>query len=207
MEHILFLHDAEPIGEGGWRVCYHHPLDPDKCIKVDRIPNKMSVTIKEVRLLKRFYSRGVSFDLITRYYGQVKTDKGPGYIFRLVRDYDGRISRSVRYYLEKKNETAIPEDLSHGLIELKRFMLSEGIIVGMLEDHNMLYQYIASGKGRVVLVDGVGNHQFLPVANFFKSAARRVLKRKWKTFECQLLSDYGHNEHVVRIVENIRGAC
>ncbi|ARM30271.1 YrbL family protein [Prosthecochloris sp. HL-130-GSB] len=197
------LVNARCIGEGAWRVCYEHPVYPGRCIKVDKNASHR-VSAREAGFYRRFVRRKVSFDYMAMYHGTVSTDLGTGYVFSMVRDYDGGVSETLKYYLGKSMPERVLADIIEGVLRLRRFMLAEGVTVTMMEAHNMVYQKTGRERGKVVLVDGIGNNQFLPVANYVKIAARRVVRRKWQTFERRLLRDYGNNPQVQRLVGSLR---
>ncbi|HED31518.1 YrbL family protein [Prosthecochloris sp. HL-130-GSB] len=184
---IIKLDDSLFLGKGSKRICYLHPRDKTKCIKFD-LDRKRGFTVDEVRHYRRYRRRGVRFDVIAPYYGQVETDAGTGYVFGIAYDYDGMISKDVSSYLRTCNDEAVLDDLFAGMASLKRFMVRNAVMTTLIEDHNMVYQRLSESSGKVVLIDGIGNNQFLPSANYVKSHARRVIKRKWHKYERKMIT-------------------
>ena len=62
-----------------------------------------------------------------------------------------------------------------------------------IERQNMVYQRASTHNGKVIFIDGIGNNQFLPSANYLRFHARRVVRRKWFKFKRQLMSWYRDN--------------
>jgi len=87
---IIKLDDSLLVGEGLTRSCYRHPSKEWLCVKVEK-ERYHNVTLREISFLKRFERRGISWDMVSEYYGRIDTDKGTGYMFRLIRDEDGSV--------------------------------------------------------------------------------------------------------------------
>lgn len=191
-EDELVLDDSLFLGKGSRRICYCHPQDRNKCIKID-VNERQRTTPRELKYYKRYAGKGIRFDLIAPYYGSVTTNKGKGYVFGLVRDYDGQVSKSVGHYLNVCRHEQVLDGLMQGVLELKEFMIVYGIMARTIERQNMLYQRTDFHNGRVVFIDGIGNNQFLPSANYLRFHARRVVRRKWLKFERQLMNWYRDN--------------
>jgi hypothetical protein len=91
------------IGKGRVRKCYIHPENKDLCIKVATDYKRAKRSIKrEIGYFKRLKRRGKSFAMIAQYFYPVQATKGVGEVYELVCDYDGCISKDLRYYLNLK---------------------------------------------------------------------------------------------------------
>ena len=185
----LVLDESLFLGKGSKRICYRHPEDASKCIKID-LNEKRKVTPKELKYYQRYARKGIRFDLIAPYYGEVMTNGGKGYMFGLAYDYNGKISKNIKYYLKTCRNEQVLDSLFLGLLGLKKFMVSYGIMVMELGYENMIYQQITPYSGNVIFIDGIGNNQFLPSANYLRIHARRVIRRKWFKFEKRLMDKY-----------------
>lgn len=88
------------IGKGATRICFEHPEDPNKCIKVAVRPKDNAVLEKELKtyFLVRLY---IEEYLITYDHKPVDTNLGKGLVCELLRDDDGSYSKSLDYYLSK----------------------------------------------------------------------------------------------------------
>ncbi|AOS82848.1 hypothetical protein BIU88_00985 [Chlorobaculum limnaeum] len=183
---MLDLSKASLVGKGSSRLCYVHPEDDRKCVKViyTRRPEINQVEMKHYR---RFQRRHVSWELLARPYGFVETSEGEGVVFSLARDFDGEISKPLEHYLSFASSRDCLKHLRDALKEFKSFLFRDAIVVRELKLDNVVFQRISEGRCRLVLIDGVGNNQFLPLANYSRTFARRMLKRKWRQFEADLL--------------------
>ena len=84
---VIRLNRSLLIGKGSSRVCYRHPEDEGKCVKVERHVDR-SVTAEELCRYRRLQKRGISWGNLARYHGDVETDQGPGAVFDMPLDAD-----------------------------------------------------------------------------------------------------------------------
>lgn len=131
--------------------------------------------------------------MMARAYGFVSTSRGVGAVFSLARDYNGEISGSLDFYLQPGHESLSERELRSAMVIFRSYLQRERIIVRELKADNLIYQRLGPAIGRLILIDGVGNNEFLPVANYSVLFARRSLKKRWKKFEDSLLSSYPDN--------------
>lgn len=76
------------IGRGDERICYQHPDDPARCIKLSR-REKSKQTRRELRYFGFLRRRGVPFTLIPEFFGVVKDEEYIGIEQQLVLDGRG----------------------------------------------------------------------------------------------------------------------
>ena len=189
----IILEHETPFARGSKRACYVHPEDETKCIKL-LLPDKDGRTVKKeatwykqlyptrhfdenakdikgYKLLKRRY------DALEQHfpslYGVVETDLGHGLVTDLIHDDDGSISRDVAWY-QQHGETKIYED---AVQEFYQFMMQHALLVRDLNPHNLLVQQQRSGP-RIMMIEGVGNSDLIPIANFSRWFSRRKIQRK-----------------------------
>lgn len=179
---MVDLSKARFLGKGSSRVCYVHPEDDRKCVKVTYSGN-MNVVRDEMKYYRRYVRRGVSWEMMARMYGYINTSIGQGVVFSLARDYDGEISKSLDTYLRSECGQLSAGALRHAIMEFRVYLFSQRIIVRELKPDNLIYQKLSPERGKLILVDGVGNNEFLPVADYSAIFANRTLSRKWKKFE------------------------
>ncbi|NTU94312.1 MAG: PhoP regulatory network protein YrbL [Chlorobiaceae bacterium] len=189
---MLDLNNSRLLGKGSSRRCYVHPEDSSKCVKVT-YTNDPGIAVKEMQHYRRHLRRGISWEMLARSYGVVDTNKGPGVVFSLAYDYDGEISRTFDSYLATERLTPPAPLLTSLLKELRQYMLHEHILIRELKSDNLVFQRTAPDNGRLILIDGVGNNQFLPLANYVTPLARRVITRKWQKFKRHLLNTFPDN--------------
>ena len=88
---MLHLEDSLVIGKGAHRVCYRHPLDQDKCIKVANNANDSAQAL-ECKYYDKLLAENIDWKHLSRYYGAVATNLGNGHVYQLIKDFDGTIS-------------------------------------------------------------------------------------------------------------------
>jgi hypothetical protein len=170
------------IKSGTNRACYVHPHDKNKCIKVV-ISGNPKESNDEMKYLKLLEKRSISWDMLARFYGTVETNYGIGEVVELIRDYDGEISKELVYYLsdeEKTKDILNPVILLH---KLKKYILKELIIVKDIHVVNIVYQKFSKTDGRLVIIDGTSNNEFIPISTYISYFTRKKINKKWIYFK------------------------
>jgi hypothetical protein len=195
---MLSLSNLTPFGIGGRRLCFSHPTDKGKCVKVLRIDEQRTVRIKKLRLLPAFMHRaynnnahekkilselqqriGVGMNQhLPLCYGTIETDLGRGLVLDLVRDHDGKISRSVRELVSIGHDV---EEFREAFDEFGEFLIEHRVLTRNLLDHNIVVRYLGCGKLKMYLIDGFGDPAWLPFARWFESIARAKIKKRLRT--------------------------
>jgi hypothetical protein len=175
---MLELSEDLLIGTGRRRRCFQHPDDPGKCVKVSyRIGEREMGSKREEAYYRKYERRGCSLQHLAKFYGTVETNQGLGYVFELVRDADGSISPSLGELVRG----GVPVDeLKNELVELRDYMFTEGVIAGDFNQGNILVQQQEGGRRKLVIIDGLGNSDFVKVADYLKPFRDRKLRRKWE---------------------------
>lgn len=200
---MLRLKGLEPFGVGGRRACYIHPHDPGKCVKVLRTDSARTVRHKKTLIPAHWrreydnnaHEKHVLDSMLARIgpqmaahfpipYGMVATDLGPGFVLDLVRDEDGRIARSLR---ELFSTGVPPEIIRPAFTEFGDFLLQHRILTRKLLDHNIVVSMKNGKPNRMVLIDGLGDPAWLPIARWIPPLGRRKIQRRiaeaWQRFE------------------------
>jgi hypothetical protein len=199
----LNLKNSEPFGVGGRRECYVHPLYPNKCVKVLRTDDKSTTYLKrpgifsslfrkeynnnenEYRTLKSIEKRiGKNMQRhVPLCYGYEPTDLGPGLVLDLVRDADGKISRSLRELLFLGHS---PDEFKKAFDEFEAFLIQNNIMTRNLLDHNLVASIQQDKSWKIHIIDGLGDPSWLPLARWSRALGRRKIKRKarraWANF-------------------------
>ncbi len=180
---MLTLESSALIGRGLRRECYFHPEDENKCIKV-----VVSGDFKETRREQSYYrlleKRNISWRMLARFYGNVDTNLGEGAVFDLIRDYTGEISKTLGYYVSATSETGHNDQyLDRALPALKQYLLKWKIVTMSLKPQNIVYKMTHESKGFLVVIDNIGNSDFIPNCNYVDWMATRKIHRKWQRFE------------------------
>lgn len=199
---MLALKGLEPFGVGGRRLCFVHPLDPGKCVKVLRADDRRTVRLKKKRFVPASWRReydnnahekrileGIEKRIgskmaqhLPRCYGMVPTDLGSGLVLDLVRDEDGRISRSIRELITVGYE--LPK-LRSSFEEFCRFLSDNLVLTRSLLDHNLVVSMHADGPSRIVMIDGLGDPAWLPLARWIPMIGRAKVARRMDEAWCR----------------------
>jgi len=121
-------------------------------------------------------------------------------MFSLARDFDGAISRTLDYYLKDERLTPSAEKLAALFSNFQNYLLEERIVVRELKPDNIVLQRLTPNEARLILIDGVGNNQFFPIANYFDSFGRRVILKKWHRFEKHLSEKFPDNKTLRKVL-------
>lgn len=161
---MLKLNETDYIAKGNERVCYKHPDNEDKLVKVEYIAYKdRNQNVIEKAYYAYLEKRKVSYIHITKFYGAINTNHGEGLIFEYIKNFDNTTPKTFEDVIKEKQ---IPKEEIDDLLNRLRIYLEEnGIVFGDPVLSNLAFQKIAPSKFRLVIVDGLG--------------ARRVGLRFW----------------------------
>lgn len=193
------------VGKGLHRECFVHPEDPGLCIKVV-VAGSINENRREAEYYAHLESRGVSWEMLPRFHGLVQTNLGEGAVFDLVRDHDGRNSHTLAHYLASAGLTLQYQDsLREAMARLASYLLENRVITMTLKPKNILFRQEVEGGGTLVIVDNVGNSDFIPLANHSSWFARRKIRRRWRRFERDLRHAYRGNRALPDILPGTQG--
>ena len=83
---MLYLDESLLVGKGANRICYQHPVEREKCIKIPKVSNCQTQAL-ECEYFKLLYTNNISWKHLSHYYGEVNTNIGRGYVYELIRDF------------------------------------------------------------------------------------------------------------------------
>lgn len=196
---MIDLSNSHLLGKGSSRLCYLHPEDPGKCIKITYSRN-LDIEKQELKHYRLHRRRGISWEMLAKPYGKIETSKGSGVIFSLAHDFDASISRTLDQYLSDEQLTPSAKELSELFDKFRNYMLTERIVIRELKSDNIVLQRLTPNQQRLILIDGLGNNQFLPIANYLSTFAKRVIQRKWDSFEKHLKEEFPENSIVREVL-------
>lgn len=180
---MLILKDEDFIAKGNERAIYLHPENHSKTVKITYEGNKRKESKqskKEISYYKQLIKRGMkNFKHLPKFYGEVKTNKGDGFIIELIRDYDGTVSKSFAYYLKENGLESYKKELE----EYKKYFLDNCIIFnyGMMPK-NILLRKNSETNFDLVLIDGLGDVAHFTLPNKIPYFARKRITRRWDKF-------------------------
>ena len=201
---MIELNPTKIIGKGLHRECFVHPLDPDLCIKIV-VAGSINENHREASYYRRLAKRGISWEMLTRFHCLVATNLGEGAVFDLVRDYEGGVSNTLAHYLDTASPgNAFGTALGDALARLKAYLLENRVITMTLKPKNILFRLDGPNDGTLVIVDNIGNSDFVPIADYSAALARRKMRRKWRRFEASLLSQHPGNKALLTLEGNVQ---
>jgi len=202
---MLKLDKSDFVGKGLHRECYRHPDNIALCVKVVVTGND-DETRRERKYYRHLEKRNISWEMIPRYYGDIETNLGLGSVFDLIIDGTGVVAKTLEYYLTSPETTrAHSAGLAHALAALKEYLLAHRIITMTLKPKNIVYTQEDATEPRLVIIDNIGNSDFIPVCNYSNFFARKKIFRKWKQFEASMLDTYPHNTALQQLLATLSG--
>ena len=179
---MIVLNEENFVGKGNERACYIHPNDPSKAIKVSYEQNlgRSKQTNTEINYYHQLLRRkSMDWKHLPKYFGEVKTNKGKGFVVELIRDYDGNVSKSFAHYIKENGVKSYEKELAI----YKQYFLDNCIIFnyGMMPK-NILLRKNSETDFDLVLIDGLGDVSHFTLPNMIPKFARRRINRRWEKF-------------------------
>jgi len=200
---MVILESSQLIGRGLRRECYFHPDDESKCIKVVVVGDHKE-TVREQSYYRLLESRNISWNMLARFYGSIETNRGKGAVFELIRDYTGEVSKTLGHYFSVNTGSHLNyQTLTRSLPLLKEYLLQWKIVTMSIKPQNIVYKRISAHEADLVVIDNVGNSDFIPICDYVDSMAVRKIKRKWQRFEDSLAKDYDGNQELQQILTKL----
>ncbi|SHM26348.1 YrbL family protein [Vreelandella subglaciescola] len=168
------------VGRGDERICYQHPDDPARCVKLSR-REKAKQTRRELRYFRLLRRRGVPFTLIPAFFGVVKGEGVIGLEQQLVLDDQGALPPNVSEYLATPLTPQQASRFWAGLGALKAYLLAYSVVPCDLVMSNLLVIERPDAT-TVMLIDGLGASEFIPLPDYVAFLGRRKIRRKWAKF-------------------------
>lgn len=196
------------VGQGLHRDVYQHPDNPGRCLKVrvergraNRGPQEQAREQGYYRLLQK---RGIRWDGLPQFYGNVDTNLGPAAVFELIRDLNGEVSKTLEYYLDdaELTESHLNELISE-FNQLKHYLLRYNIITMSLKPKNIVFQQLSEQRWRCVIIDNIGNSDWIPLMTYIPFFGRIKIQRKWSDFKRRLKRMYPFNDELLKLLRFI----
>lgn len=196
---MLELAALEPFAIGGTRRCYIHPQDESLCVKTLRPDRTAAARLnvakgwrrlkgkrgfddqrKETKAYRALLRRGQQdWRHVPRFHGTVATDQGVGIVTDLHRNHDGSFPLNLEELLPQGMTAA----LGLAIDEFKAWLRRDLFLSRDLLPHNIIAVEDESGRFRLMIVDGIGNSEALPLSSWFKRFAQMKVERKLRKFD------------------------
>jgi len=192
----LQLKGLEPFARGGNRLCFVHPDNPNRCIKVRRpdftladcrrkkgFPKNLRPLsyfddnreeFKVMMALERQHGKNI-FSHISLCYGFEDSDMGKGLVSELIRNRDDRISQTLKKYIW---DHGMDDPIQNAVRALADFWLRECIPSRDLLLHNIVVQMSGDKIDRLVVIDGLGSSGFISPQLLPRNGRRKKVQRK-----------------------------
>lgn len=205
---MIVLSNQTPFAGGGNRLCFVHPDEPDRCVKVLR-PHQQGHLVRQRHRIPRNLRSAKHYDdnererrgydyvnsirdeavwlHIPRYYGRVQTDIGYGSVTQLMRDFDGAISKTLRQRLYVVGRKTQPDDAYlNSINELLEFIRRTSFLSRYLTPQNILSVRLSENRERLYLIEGFGPAQWIPIVRYISILKKLKIDRIISRFEQRL---------------------
>jgi len=190
---MVILNNSMHIGSGLHKMTFTHPYFKDRCVKIPVGSLGRRDMSREIYYRSIRKSLGWKSSVLPTYFGDSMTSMGKGYVFELIRNYDGSRCLTLRDWLndvkQPKRCEAMP-DPSLIMKDFKMRLFQERLVTMDLFPENILFQRETVGKTRVMLINDLGSASLIPLEYYLPLFARLRLIRRWRRFVDHLVSSY-----------------
>jgi len=187
---MIQVSEKDFIGKGVNRTCYVNSENLAECIKFPIFEREGAERrmLREIKAHQRLKNLGVNTSRASLFLRTEKTDRGLGYVFPLIRDSDGSISKTLEEYYDGTRSGVITKS---DLLELIREFYSicrenRFVLTEMHQDNVVVQRDYQSKVDKLIVIDGLGNFDFIKASNWFKYFGDRKLERKFKVLASRL---------------------
>lgn len=127
--------DPSVVGVGHHRMCFIDPEDSSKCIKVIYNPSKHATqeVRREVNYYERLQKSLKDWSGIPKYYGEVETNLGTGYVYDRTIDFDGKPSQTMQERYQDLKEPQQREEMLTLVKKLDDYLTKNHIVTMSLK--------------------------------------------------------------------------
>ncbi len=191
---MIDLEGISPFAKGGNRLCFVHPNNPDRCLKVvhpgllNEIKKNKS-WYKRLRSIKSFddnfreqqaYNQkalikgdpGI-WSHLAKWYGMTETNIGMASETELITN-GGEIAETLEAYLFREG---ITEEIKLSIENFQSWLREHLILTKNLIPHNLV---LGNENDKIVIkiIDGLGSQAFIPLPNYSDFFAKRYIERR-----------------------------
>ena len=193
---MINLDGMTPFAKGGNRLCFVHPNNPNRCLKVvhpgllNEIKKNKS-WYKRLRSIKSFddnlreqqaYNQkalrkgdpGI-WSHLAKWYGMTETNIGMASETELITN-GGEIAETLEAYLFREG---ITEEIKLSIENFQSWLREHLILTKNLIPHNLV---LGNENNKIVIkiIDGLGPQAFIPLPNYSDFFAKRYVERRIK---------------------------
>lgn len=177
---LLNLTEELVLGKGMKRICYFHPEDTNKVIKIPKSTSYHSDNLKEYKMFNYLKSRYDSLSSISTCYGFIDTNIGTGLLCECIRDTSGEVSKTIRSILSQNLDYSY-EKVVGCVGEFSSFLIENNIQLFDLNLNNIVIKILKDDSYQAVSIDLKGrydNNEFIPFSTYIPYFSRKKLTRR-----------------------------
>lgn len=199
----VFLEESFFIGKGANMAVYINPINPSQCIKI-QIGSMREYDLEMTYRKSRQRRRLPQSSLLVKYYGEVETNLGTGYVYERVTDYDGTTSMLIHdlIQLEKRarekglhvkqiagTEKELPQ-VKEALSKLFENVFQDRVLINDSDCHNYMIQFSTPSSWTIRIIDGLGYRVLVPFAYYIDFFTVLRLKQYLPRFVDEIATIY-----------------
>lgn len=201
---ILKLDGSLFYGKGSHKKCFIHPENTNLCIKVAYNRGGQKDLLREINYISVLRRRNKNYTLLPQYYGEVETNLGKGYVFEIIKDYDGNKCKTLEDFIISDKLFSENFNLIITLLKkLKTELYDNEIITMVLFPENIIFQRTAENNYRVRIINDMGSSVLIPLEYYFTYFARTKILRRWIKFLEVLKTNY-NSPLIDKLIEKIK---
>ena len=175
---MLNLTDDLKLGDGNHKIVYAHPTDKNLCVKIlFKTPD--TDFDREMKYRAALGNKVEKMTLLTKYFGSIDTNKGKGYLFERVIDFDGNNSKTLLEHIQ--NPISI-EDLIDLLLNFKKVFINEKFVAAGMDPDNFLVQRISKTQRQIKIIDNIGTSAKFPILYYSDFLMAKRARKYWRRF-------------------------
>lgn len=160
--------------------------------------------LREINYISVLRRRNKNYTLLPQYYGEVETNLGKGYVFEIIKDYDGNKCKTLEDFIISDKLFFENFNLIITLLKkLKTELYDNEIITMVLFPENIIFQRTAENNYRVRIINDMGSSVLIPLEYYFTYFARTKILRRWIKFLEVLKTNY-NSPLTDKLIEKIK---
>ena len=183
---LLTLTDELMLGKGNHKEVFAHPTDKKLCVKILYATPDTDFD-REMKYRQALGAKAEKMTLLTKYFGEVETNRGKGYLFERVIDFDESDSKTLLEHIQ--NPKSI-EDLTDLLLNFKKVFINEKFVAAGMDPDNFLVQRISPNERRVRIIDNIGTSAKIPILYYSDFLMAKRARKYWRRFIKEIQIEY-----------------
>ena len=182
----LILTDDLKLGDGNHKIVYAHPTDKNLCVKI-LFTEPDTDFDREMKYRRALGNKVEKMTLLTKYFGEVETNKGKGYLFERVIDFDGSVSKTVLDHIQKPKSI---DELIDLLLNFKKVFIAEKFVAAGMDPDNFMVQRISENERRIRIIDNIGTSAKFPILYYSDFLMAKRARKYWRRFVKEIQIEY-----------------